>query len=75
MPLNRKAEKAQVRIAKREKRRALIEVKQTEIELLVELENAIQDYKAILSAQVLFEMRFALRRRPCGLKNGVSYQV
>lgn len=48
VPLNRKAEKAQVRIAKRAKERALMEVKQAEIELLVELENAAQEYAASL---------------------------
>ncbi|MFU8848877.1 MAG: TolC family protein [Opitutales bacterium] len=48
VPLDRKAERAQVRIAKRAKERALMEIKQAEIELLVELENAVQQYRASL---------------------------
>jgi outer membrane protein TolC len=48
VPLDRKAERAQVRIAKRARERALMEVKQAEIQLLVELENAVQEYKASL---------------------------
>jgi outer membrane protein TolC len=48
VPLDRKAERAQVRIANRAKEQALMEIKQAEIQLLVELENAIQEYRATL---------------------------
>lgn len=46
VPLDRKAERAQIRIARRGKEQALMEIKQAEIQLLVELENAIQEYRA-----------------------------
>jgi outer membrane protein TolC len=48
VPLDRKAERAQVRIANRAKEQALMEIKQAEIQLLVELENALQEYRATL---------------------------
>jgi outer membrane protein TolC len=48
VPLSRKAERAQVRIARRGKEQALMEIKQAEIQLLVELENALQEYRATL---------------------------
>lgn len=82
LPLDRKAERAQVRLAKRAKERALMEVKQAEIELLVEMENAIQEYRASLERMefVKESVRLAeegLRSEQSRLASGVttSYNV
>lgn len=82
VPLNRKAEQAQVRIAKRAKEQALMEVKQAEIELLVELENAVQEYQASLERSDFVQdaVRLAaegLRSEQSRLVSGVttSYNV
>lgn len=82
VPLNRKAEKAQIRIAKRSKEQALMEAKQAEIDLLVELENAVQEYQASLERSDFVQdaVRLAaegLRSEQSRLASGVttSYNV
>lgn len=82
VPLHRKAERAQVRIAKRAKEQALMEVKQAEVELLVELENAMEEYRASIerSEFVKEAVRLAeegLRSEQSRLASGVttSYNV
>jgi len=82
VPLSRKAERAQVRIAKRGKEQALMEIKEAEIQLLVELENAIQEYRASLERSEFIKdtVRLAeegLRAEERRLESGVttSYNV
>jgi len=82
VPLDRKAERAQVRISKRAKAQAIMEVKQAEIDLLVELENAIEGYEASLERTgfVKEAVRLAeegLRSEQSRLASGVttSYNV
>jgi outer membrane protein TolC len=82
VPLSRKAERAQVRIAKRGKEQALMEIKEAEIQLLVELENAIQEYRASLERSEFIKdtVRLAeegLRSEERRLESGVttSYNV
>lgn len=82
VPLDRKSERAQVRISKRAKAQAIMEVKQAEIDLLVELENAIEEYEASLERTgfVKEAVRLAeegLRSEQSRLASGVttSYNV
>ena len=82
MPLDNRTAKSRYRAAKKRERQALLEAKQTEVQLLAALDNAIYQLEASVERQVLIEESVrleleALEAEERRLENGVTtnYEV
>lgn len=82
MPLDNRTAKSRYRASQKRERQALLEAKQTEVQLLAALDNAIYQLEASLERQVLLEESVrleieALKAEERRLENGVTtnYEV